>query len=448
MFNILKFESHYWNWKLFLTLLLVGNIFQSLYSSYAIYLIGNELPNTNGLAILAQWKFVELALEVLQEAFILPMFYFLYLHHKDFVAKFITANIVVMTVIIIGSLLFYFIADIFVTITNTPEAIRAETSAYLKINIFGVLFSFLSQMLLIALKSGFLYRNIIIFQLLSLTLNIGFNALFIGGYSFSLDLGIIGYAWARIFSEVILFTVMLILFLKTTKIRLILNVNILADIQWRFLWRVIWGSGADSLVRNLAYSYMVLSLINKMGEAFIGGYYLTMHILWGFVLIPTFIISETTKALIPNHSEAPDKIIKNAVLLSGLNALIIPILLIFWSDIAGIFSNDATQIQASRHAILILAIPYMFIMLNLTADSLFYGTGRTEYMAYQSLIVNGLVFGTGFILYQLDIWQPDYTSVLIISGLAIMVDSFFTYGFVQKLLQAHKRGLSITADRA
>ncbi len=56
--------------------------------------------------------------------------------------------------------------------------------------------------------------------------------------------------------------------------------------------------------------------------------------------------------------------------------------------------------MASRDAVFILAIPYMFLMLNLTADSLFYGTGN---MAFQSMIVNFLVFGTAFIFYKLNI---------------------------------------------
>ncbi len=113
MLETIKFDKKYWDWKLFLVLLLVGNIFQSVYNSYAIYLIGNELPDASGLAILAQWKFVELALEVLQEAFVLPMFYFLYIYHKDFVARFVSANVIVIMVIFFGSLLFYTFVDFF-----------------------------------------------------------------------------------------------------------------------------------------------------------------------------------------------------------------------------------------------------------------------------------------------------------------------------------------------
>ncbi len=334
----------------------------------------------------------------------------------------------------------------FVTLTGTPEDIRAETSAYLRLNIFGTLFSLLSQILFVTLKTARLYRNIIIFQILSLGLNLIFNAFFIGGYEFSLGLGVVGHAWARICSEVILFLIILPIFLKTVKLSFDKTLFSWQKIQWRGLWRVIWGSGVDSLVRNLAYAYMILFLINQMGEEFIGGYYLTMHILWGFVLIPTFIISETVKALIPNYQTAPSKVIKNGILLSILNALLIPILLLFWHDVAGIFSQDEQQIAASYQAILILGLPYMFIMLNLTADSLFYGTGRTEYMAFQSIIVNVMVFGTAFLLYKTGIWAPDYHSVLLLSGLAIMVDSFVTYGFLQRLLKQHDRGIPIYVD--
>lgn len=46
------------------------------YRSYSVYLIGNAIPDTNALASVAQWQFVELLLEVVQETFVLAIFFF------------------------------------------------------------------------------------------------------------------------------------------------------------------------------------------------------------------------------------------------------------------------------------------------------------------------------------------------------------------------------------
>jgi len=46
------------------------------YRSYSIYLIGNAIPDINALATVAQWQFIELLLEVVQETFVLAIFFF------------------------------------------------------------------------------------------------------------------------------------------------------------------------------------------------------------------------------------------------------------------------------------------------------------------------------------------------------------------------------------
>ncbi|MDO8635484.1 MAG: hypothetical protein Q7R34_04450, partial [Dehalococcoidia bacterium] len=52
-----------WNWGLFLLIFLYMALPQ-FYRSYSIYLIGNAIPDTNALATVAQWQFIELLIEV------------------------------------------------------------------------------------------------------------------------------------------------------------------------------------------------------------------------------------------------------------------------------------------------------------------------------------------------------------------------------------------------
>ena len=64
-----------WDWGLFLLILLYMAL-PRLYRSYSVYLIGNAIPDTNALTTVAQWQFIELLLEVIQETFVLAIFYF------------------------------------------------------------------------------------------------------------------------------------------------------------------------------------------------------------------------------------------------------------------------------------------------------------------------------------------------------------------------------------
>ena len=67
--------------------------------------------------------------------------------------------------------------------------------------------------------------------------------------------------------------------------------------------RVGLGSGLDSLVRNIAYFFMIIRLVNTIGPTEIGGYYLTVQILWGFMLVPVLAFADSAKALIANASD-------------------------------------------------------------------------------------------------------------------------------------------------
>src|SRR4030042_3377784 len=64
-----------WDWGLFLLIFLYMALPQ-FYRSYSVYLIGNAIPDTNALATVAQWQFVDLLLEVVQETFVLALFFF------------------------------------------------------------------------------------------------------------------------------------------------------------------------------------------------------------------------------------------------------------------------------------------------------------------------------------------------------------------------------------
>lgn len=67
-------------------------------------------------------------------------------------------------------------------------------------------------------------------------------------------------------------------------------------------------------------------------------------------------------------------------------------------------------------------------------DSLFYGIGKTKYMAYQAIITNGVVYFAAFLLYVSNIWTPTFTGIMILFGIGIVVDSFFTIYYAKIVL--------------
>ncbi len=124
-----------WDWRLFLLILLYMALPQ-FYRSYSVYLIGNAIPDTNALATVAQWQFIELLLEVVQETFVLAIFFFVGkgIQSKEGPGYSMRTSLTTIFLFstVIAAALFSF-ASQFVSIIGTPEEIEATTATFLKI---------------------------------------------------------------------------------------------------------------------------------------------------------------------------------------------------------------------------------------------------------------------------------------------------------------------------
>ena len=67
-------------------------------------------------------------------------------------------------------------------------------------------------------------------------------------------------------------------------------------------------------------------------------------------------------------------------------------------------------------------------------DSIFYGVGKTQYQAYQAIITNGTAYVVAFILYLTGVWTPTFTSILILFGIGIVIDSILTVYYAWRVL--------------
>ena len=82
----------------------------------------------------------------------------------------------------------------------------------------------------------------------------------------------------------------------------------------------------------------------------------------------------------------------------------------------------------------ILIIPYMLLALNLVTDAIFYGVGKTKYMAYQAILTNGTVYVIAFVSYLAKLWTPTFTSILVLFSIGILVDSILTVYYAMRVL--------------
>ena len=428
-----------WDWGLFLLIFLYMAL-PRFYRSYSVYLIGNAIPDTNALATVAQWQFIELLLEVVQETFVLAIFFFVGRGMQRAEGPGPPIRTSLTSILLFGSVLaaiLFLLSDNFVAIIGTPEGIREITSQFLKIKTATIPLFLLSMASVIIVETVNRKRFILTLAILQVIYQFILDSLFYGGYSFSLNLGVLGVAWSDAVASLCLFITTLILLrsILFDKVRNFVSFFTLKD--WRIYLRVGGWSGLDSLVRNVAYFFMIVRLLNLLGASSIGGYYLAMHIIWSFLLVPILALAESTKVLIANHSEDIYKVRQiwySALVIGSIIILLWLVLLPFWGDFAGFLNPNNEIVNFSQKAMVILIVPYLLFALNLVTDSIIYGVGKTQYQAYQAIITNGTVYVVAFLAYLTGFWTPTFNSILILFGIGILIDSLLTVYYAFRVL--------------
>jgi Na+-driven multidrug efflux pump len=429
-----------WDWRLFLFVLLFLGL-PNVYEIYRVYLIGNAIPDPGGLAIVSQWQFVGLVIEIFQEGTVLAIFFFLGSQLRSPTAIQLDRTKSVFTFIFAASLIFsisvFLFRDAFIAVIGTSGEIQTQTREFLGISIFSVPFTLLSAAMVVLFEA--LRKRPLVFTMAvsNVLLQFLLDSLFFGGYSFSLDLGVAGTAWSKLLSSAALFGLGVVLLMANLRIPASSLMSRPSFEDMGVCLRVGLGSGLDSLVRNVAYFFMIIRLLNTIGASEIGGYYLAIQILWSFMLVPVLAFADSAKALVANASGDLPRIRT----LWHTSMLTVALFMVVWialvpgfKGFAGLLSSDVATVQYAVVAFGILFVPYVMFSFNTVTDAFFYGTGRTEYLAYQSIITNGSVYVVAFLLYVTGIWVPTFESVMVLFSLGILVDSILTVAFLVKVL--------------
>lgn len=438
----LLFKNNEWDWYLFLSIFLYQSI-PSIYNSYSIYLVGNAIPDENSLSIVSQWQFVQIFVEIIQEGIVLPIFFFVGSKFRSVDSELINTRIVsslkiVLFILTPFILILYFQAKSFVDFINTPKEIINPTVTYLKIKIWSLFFGVVNFALIVIIESLRKKRLLIRLLIFKMVLVIIFDSLFFGGFNYSLGLGIKGVALSNLIVEGLMFSIIVVYLQRRMNFNFFSNHLYIPKKELKLFGTISLGIVVESFVKNIAYFTMIITLINSLGGKQIGGYYLSMHLFWSFLLVPIIAFSDTLKVLIANTSKDKLKVknlLKYGVGIGIIFILFWTLLLPFLDNILSFFNKDEELSTFGKKAFIILFIPYGIMGINMIIDSVFYGLGKTKYLAFQSIITNVSVYCTAFILYKANIWTPSFISILCLFAIGILVDSILTFIYMKKVLK-------------
>ena len=427
MQNAFKSSFRRFNYRLYLALLLT-DLLPTIYTTVRIHYLG-ELPHTWGVNIASQLQWVNVILEVIQEALIQPLFFCIGVTIKnaqETVNKVKTGLVVTFVVYLICASVIAAAALPLTEWMAQDENVIDETVTYIRLELIGITLTSLVEFLMVVFVLLNAQLHIYLILAIKMSLSILLDSFFFSeSLDVSLKLGVNGIAYTNIATSGVTFIYAACVFVK-----------MYARCGWlvrpRFGWLLNWSSvglfsGLDSLTRNVAYLLMIIRMMNVIKEQ--GTYWLANSFVWSWLLLP---FPSLSKVLMQDTSNTND-VINHRQKTLAYYVIVLCIALVWfithpgWKGFFRVVLNIENTDDVFRLAI-ILAPFYMLYMVNTLMDSVFYGKGKTQMLAIQSIITNTVVYGTAFALFKTDVFQPSLVKIAVLFGIGIMVDFLITSG--------------------
>lgn len=402
-----------------------------------LYFTGN-IPNTSGLAIAAQFNFISIILEVIQEGVGNSLFHFVGTHYKRNKELALVAFKLCLVILLAGGILLTVtmmaFTTQFVNFINTPEPISLATKHYL----FTSSLSFVPTLLRTGFTNYLLIStstHLVIAQIITVFISFFVNFFMFGNQTISLHWGIDELGYYKIVQSVLAMAVSFLFVLIVEKmgpITFFVKIPFFKNVKSNFktFCSVSWGNFGDSIVRNFFYFVVILKFLNNLGADEAAAWNLLNSIIWGIILIPGDVVATYVKVRIGHNSfkskikqvakESSICLVAWIILMTVLTASVWPILASFFSK-----SNENVAILSTT---MLYNVGWIFIIyaLNNAIDSFFLGTGKTEYVFYQSFLTNLLIYFVPWILYLAGVLTPSYWWVLGLYIGGIMIDFCLT----------------------
>ena len=407
------------NWRLFAALLVMG-LCPTVYTTVRTLFLG-QIPGEYAYSIAGQLSWVNLIYEIVNEAIILPLFFFIGKvidNRKEFTNRLKTGLLISLGIYSVLALAVILFAEPMLSaMAATPDIIK-DSATYIRIesiaNIFGILFNFGSVALISLGRDKLVY----ILTGVKLILCLLSDTFLVSTLPCSANLGVNGIGYSNIIVNALLFVTVLIILAKQ-------GYNILNKEKISFSWakdfaKIGGVSGLESFVRNIAYMLMVSRMVNMVGEQ--GTYWVANNFIWGWMLLPITQLGELIKQETARDEKAVKKNTLGYFTVTGivcvLWVVLIPTYKPFMRYILGF--DDVDKLFS---LVMVLFGFYILYAFQNVFDSTFYGRGKTNYMLFESVVTNTVYYGTFFVLYLTGVWTPTLLGIALMFGIGNAFDS-------------------------
>ena len=431
MFTKVKKSLSKINYKLFLALLVLGLV-PTIYTTVRVFFLG-QLPGEYSFSIAGQLSWVNLLYEILSEAIVLPLFFFIgkvLTDKTEFANRMRTGLLVSVGAYTVLSVIIIALAKPLLSLMATDKAIIDASATYIRIesvaSILLLAFNFIMVGMVTLGKEKYVYALTAVKLVLCLLV----DTFLVSTLPVSLNLGVNGIAFSNIIVNVILVATAIILLSKEG---IFLFQKAKLSFGWMKDFAKVGGiSGLESFVRNIAYMLMIARMVNMVGEQ--GTYWVANNFIWGWLLLPVLQLGELIK-----RETATDE---NAVKNNSLGYFVITLAIcVLWCITIPLWKPfmvhvlNFSDVDKLFELVMVLLGFYMLYAFQNVFDSTFYGLGKTNYMLFESVVTNTIYYGTAFILYLCGVWQPTLIGIALLFGIGNAFDaivSLVAYVFLLK----------------
>ena len=431
MFTKVKKSLSKINYKLFLALLVLG-LCPTIYTTLRVFFLG-ELPGEYSFSIAGQLSWVNLLYEILSEAIVLPLFFFIgkvLTDKQEFSNRMRTGLIVSVSAYTLLSIVIIALAKPLLTLMATDLSIIDASATYIRIESVASIFSLAFNFIMVGMVTLGKEKYVYILTAVKLVLCVLVDTFMVSTLPISLNLGVNGIAFSNIIVNLVLVITAIILLSKE-------GIVLFKKEKLNFAWmkdfvKVGGISGLESFVRNIAYMLMIARMVNMVGEQ--GTYWVANNFIWGWLLLPILQLGELIK-----RETATDK---NAIKNNSLGYFVITaIVCVIWCVTIPIWKPfmshilNFNEVDKLFELVMVLLGFYMLYAFQNVFDSTFYGLGKTNYMLFESVVTNTIYYGGAFVLYLCRVWEPTLIGIALLFGIGNAFDaivSLIAYAFLLK----------------
>ena len=407
------------NRKLFFALLFMG-LCPTVYTTVRIFFLG-QFPGEQSFSIAGQLSWVNLLYEIINEAIIFPLYFFLGKaldNKKEFINRLKTGLLISFGIYaVLAASIICFAEPLLKWMSASPDIIQASAT-YIRIESIAYIFSILFSFACVALVTIGKEKLVYILTGAKLVLCIISDTFLVSSLPFSAQLGVNGIGISNIIVNACLLAV--ILFLLARQGYSIFNKERLSFLWMKDFTRIGGVSGAESFVRNIAYMMMISRMVNMVGEQ--GTYWVANNFIWGWLLLPILQLGE----LIKQETAKDENAVRNNTIgyftITGAVCLLWLVLIPVYRPFMQYVLNF-DDVDKLFQLVMVLLGFYMLFAVQNVFDATFYGRGKTHYMLFESVITNSVYYGTFFILYLTGIWVPTLIGIALMFGIGNAFDS-------------------------